>query len=182
MESKHLSTEEVLAGGDAGGDLDAVAALAVDDLLGAPDTVVVAVLLDLEPTAADTRVGGGVVDLLEVGHGGALVGDVHDVVGGRAGGGEHVAPDGGHVLTSLDGDDLGGGGGRVGSTVAGDRGRVDILNGAVVAGHTDTTTNTVVDTVHLEGGEDGVGARGGGKEDRGELHGDGGWSLREWSR
>lgn len=123
---------KILAGGDALGNADGVATLAVDDLLGAPNTVVETILLDLEPASTDARIRGRVVDLLEVGERGALVRAVHDVVGRGPGRAEHVAPDGRHILAGLDGDDLGRGLGRVGVAVAGDRVREDVLNGAIV--------------------------------------------------
>lgn len=82
VQGDHLSAEQILAGCDALGDLDLVLALAVDDLLGAPDAVAEAILLDLEPAAADSGVGGRVRHLLEVGQRRSLVRNVHDI--GRA--------------------------------------------------------------------------------------------------
>lgn len=106
VQGNHLSTEEVLAGSNALRDFDLVLALPVDDLLGAPDAVAKAVLLDLEPAAADARVSGSVRHLLQVGECRALVRDVHHVGRGRAGSAEHVAPDSGNRGACLDGDDL----------------------------------------------------------------------------
>lgn len=82
VQGDHLSAEEVLARRDTLRDLDLVLSLAVDDLLGTPDAVVEAVLLDLEPATADPGVGGRVRHLLEVGERGSLMRDVHDI--GRA--------------------------------------------------------------------------------------------------
>lgn len=45
----HLGTEEVLAVGQAVGDLDRLLALVVDNFGGTPDSVAVAIMLDLEP-------------------------------------------------------------------------------------------------------------------------------------
>ena len=173
VQGEHLSAEQVLAGLDALGDDDVVAALAVDDLGGSPLAAGVETqLLDLEPAVANTGVGGGVVDLLQVGRDGALVGAVHDVVGGSAGGGQHVAPDGGDGVAGLDVDDERGAGGRVGGAVAGDGVGGHILNGAVVRGDTDTVADTEVLALVLEGGEDGVGADGAGSDERKkDLHG-----------
>lgn len=150
-------------------------ALALDDLLGTPEalaTVGQAVLLDLEPTAADPAVGGGVADLLEVGHGGALVAAVHDVVGRGAGGREHVAPDGGDVLAGLDRDDLGGGLGRVRVAVAGHRHAGDVGDGPVVRRHAHALADALVDAADLERREDGVRGRhaGGAEGEDGGLH------------
>ena len=173
MEGNHLGTEKILAGGDALGDADGVATLAVDDLLGTPDAVAEAVFLNLEPAAADARIRGGIVDLLQVGKGRARVAAVHDIVGGAAGGGKHVAPDSSDVLAGLDGDDLGGGRGRVGVAVASNRVGGDVFNGAVVGRNTHTVADALVNTTDLEGAEDGVGAGGAGQNDRSEnLHGE----------
>lgn len=171
MQRNHLRAQQVLPGGDARGDLDGVLALAVDDLLGAPNAVAEAVLLDLEPAAADAGVGGRVGDLLEVGDGGALVRGVHDVGGRGAAAVEHVAPDGGDGLAGGHGDDLGGGRGRVGRPVAGHGGGGDVLDGAVVGGDSDADADAAVDAAGFEGGEDCVGGgRGGGEEGEEELH------------
>src|SRR5690606_15778813 len=115
-----------------------------------------AILLDLEPPVAGTRGRGRVVDLLEVRSRGTLVAAVHDVVGGAARGGEHVAPHGGHGVAGLDVDDEVRGRGRVGRAVAGDGVRGDVLDGAVVGRDADTVADAVVRAVDLDGGEDGV--------------------------
>lgn len=151
-----------------------MASLAVDDLLGAPYAVVETILLDLEPASTDARVRGRVVDLLEVGERGALVGAVHDVVGRRPSRAEHVAPDGRHILAGLDGDDLGRGLGGVGVAVAGDRVREDVLDRPVVRGDADAVSDALVDTADLERAENGVSAGSAGGDERGEeLHGNG---------
>lgn len=80
VEGDHLRAQKVLTRLNTLGNADGVDALAVDDLLGTPDTVGEAVLLDLEPAATDTRVSGRVVDLLEVCQSWALVGDIHDII------------------------------------------------------------------------------------------------------
>lgn len=99
---------------------------------------------------------------------------IHDIVGGRASGGEHVPPDGSDILAGLDGDDLGGGRGRVGGTVAGNRVRGHILDRPVVLGHANTTADTVVNAVDLERGKDGVRAGSTGEDESvEELHGGG---------
>lgn len=173
MEGNHLGTKEILAGGDALGNADSVATLAVDDLLGTPDAVVEAVFLNLEPAAADTGIRGGIADLLQVSNGRTLVAAIHDVVGGAAGGGKHVAPDSSDILAGLNGDDLGGGRSRVGVAVASHGVGGDILDRAVVRRNTNTVANALVNTADLEGAEDGVSAGGARQDDRSEyFHGE----------
>ena len=172
VQGNHLGAEKVLAGGDARGDGDGVLALAVDDLLGTPDAVVEAVLLDLEPAVADARVGRGIADLLQVGDARALVGAVHNVVGRRARRAEHVPPDGVDGRACLHRDDLGGRCGRVGGAVARQRVGGDILDGAIVRGDADALALAVVDAADLERLEDGVGAGSANQRERSEdLHG-----------
>jgi len=74
VQGDHLGTKKVLSRGDARRDADIVAALAVDDRLGTPDTIAEAVLLDLEPAATNTGIACGIVDLLEIGQGRSLCG------------------------------------------------------------------------------------------------------------
>ena len=51
MEGDHLSTEKVLAVRDALGNRNALETTVVDNLASAPGTVVVPILLDLEPVS-----------------------------------------------------------------------------------------------------------------------------------
>jgi len=174
MKSKHLSTQKVLAGLNALGDFDLVATLAIDDALSAPGGAIKTVFLNLEPAVTNTRVGCGIVDLLQVSHGRTLVAAVHDIVGSRALTVKHVAPDGSDLRTSLDGDHLVGGCGWVRWTIAGNRVRGHILDRAVVRGNSHTITDAVVDAIDLEGDKDSVRA-GSTNESKGseELHDDG---------
>lgn len=81
VEGDDLSTQEVVAGGDVGRDLDVDAAAALVEVLDTPEVVVAApagrvlgpaVLVDLEPPGRAVG-GGGVADLGEVDHDGAVV-------------------------------------------------------------------------------------------------------------
>ena len=74
MKGNHLSTQKVLAIGDALGNLDSLATLVVNDFVGSPFAILVAAFLDLEPAVTHTAVGSGVDHLLEVCHDGALWG------------------------------------------------------------------------------------------------------------
>lgn len=138
MESNHLNTEEVLSALNARWDADSVAALAVDHLLSAPNVVGETILLDLEPAITDTRVGGGVADLLQVSQGRALVGAIHNIIRRCASSAEHVTPESSDVGACLDVDDCRGGGGWVRVAVADHRVGRDIFDGPVVGRDTNT--------------------------------------------
>ena len=168
MQGNHLGTEEVLAVRDARRDVNEVVAAVGDDGAGAPLAVVVAVLLDLEPTPTDSRVGQGVADLLEVGQRRALVAGVHDVAGAR---GERVPPDGLDGGARGDGDDLVGLHGRVRAAIAGQVVGGDVGDGAVVGRGPDGVGYRVYRAACVELDEDGVGRsrRGSGQEREG-LH------------
>ncbi len=153
MQGDHLGAEEVLAVGDAGRDVDVVEAAVGDDGAGAPLAVVVAVLLDLEPSTADAGIGGGIADLLEVGKGRALVAGVHDIVGAR---GEGVPPDGLDRGAGGHGDDILGWGRRVRAAVAGKVVGGDIGDGPVVGRRPDALGDGVCDATGLKLDEDGV--------------------------
>lgn len=88
----------------------------VDDLAGTPVATAIAVLLNLEPSTANAGVGEGVADFLKICEGWALMACVHHVAGT---GGEGMSPYSLHGGASLDGDNLLGGSGRVGTTIAG---------------------------------------------------------------
>lgn len=125
VESNQFTTEEVVARGDTVGDLDGDLAAVGNELVDSPRASVVAILVDLEPTAGRSRASGR-GDLGEVGHDWALVGSINDHAGeGRV---EGEAPLHGDGITSLDGLDIVGDlGERVGSTVAAHGGAGDIL-------------------------------------------------------
>lgn len=81
VQSDNLRSEEVVAGGDVGGDLDVDTAAALVQVLDAPEVVVATpaggvllpgVLVDLEPAGRAVR-GGRVADLGQVDHDGAVV-------------------------------------------------------------------------------------------------------------
>lgn len=146
-------------------------ALAVDNLFGAPNTVGEAILLDLEPATTDTRVGGRVVDLLEVGNGRTLVGAVHDVVRSGTSRAEHIAPDSSDFVSSTDIDDSRSRGGRVWSAIAGHGVGGHIFDGSVVRRDTDTVALAVIGAASNHMCEDGVGISGGCRHEREEqLH------------
>ena len=153
MQGKHLGAEEVLAVGNAGRDVDVVEAAVGDDGAGAPLAVVVAVLLDLEPAAADARVRRSIANLLEVGQGRALVAGVHDIVGAR---GEGVPPDGLDRGAGGHGDDILGRGRRVRAAVAGKVVGGDVGDGSIVRRCTDALGDGVCGATGFELDEDGV--------------------------
>lgn len=81
VEGKDLCAQQVVTGGDVGGDLDVDLAAALVEVLGTPEIIVAAparrvlgpgVLVDLEPAGGAVG-GGGVADLCEVGLDGAVV-------------------------------------------------------------------------------------------------------------
>lgn len=153
-----------------------------DDGAGTPLAVVVAVFLDLEPiflgvsdylarfeggfcrsfsksrghspSTADTSVSQGVIDLLEVCKGRTLVAGIHDIVGA---GGESVSPDGLDGAAGVDGDDLVGGSGGVGASVAGKVVGGHVGDGTIVGRSPDAVGDRVGGTAGLELDEDGVG-------------------------
>ena len=92
MQGQQLAAEQILAVCDAARDSDGLRAPVRDELSDSPSLAggIVAVVRDLEPSAADATVGLGVGDLLHVDHQGALVRGVDDIGGGR---GQGVAPE-----------------------------------------------------------------------------------------
>ena len=92
VESDDFGAEQIIAGGDVGGDLDLHLAAAVVEILDAPEVVIAGtargvlgpcVLEDLEP-ARGTVGGGGVGDLGHVHHDGAVVGTADGLGGAGA--------------------------------------------------------------------------------------------------
>lgn len=81
VESDELSTEKVLAVGNAGWDLDVLVSIGGNQIINSPlaSGGVVSGLRDLEPSISNTAVSECVVDLLQVGHDGTLVAGIDDI-------------------------------------------------------------------------------------------------------
>lgn len=102
MQRNELTTEQILARCNALWDRDGLNTLVGDETVHTPFRAIKRIFGDLEPSTSDTRVGFRVADFLEVGHDGAFVGGIDDVVGAR---GEGVAPCEGGLGAGLHGDD-----------------------------------------------------------------------------
>ena len=169
--TKDLVTHEIVAWGNALGQSKGIPALLVVELVNSPGTaLVLSFLLDLEPLQA-VRVGSGsIVDLGEIGDNGTVVRGSNRIVFvvGELSTANNVAPEGTDLRTSLDFDDLVGDGLRE-ALVAGHLGCVYILDGVVGCRDADTDERALVNAVHIDLLEDGVGRRGGGERQQSEL-------------
>lgn len=81
MQRDKLTAKEVLSRRNALRDRNGLDTLVGDETVNAPFRAVKRIFGDLEPSTSDTRVGFRVADFLKVGHDGAFVGGIDDVVG-----------------------------------------------------------------------------------------------------
>src|SRR3569833_1072006 len=151
VQGEDLDAQQVLAGGDALGEVEVGPAVVGHHAVDAPLLVarVEAVLGDLEPLQAVERGGGGVVDLGQVGHDGphVRVGDWVVLVAGELGAADDVLPVGADLVAGRHVDDLLG---RRAGLAADHRVAVDILDRVVVVGRPEAVQLTRRLSIHRQ--------------------------------